>query len=705
LETPTARELTGPCGCAVGTATGYIGIMSNDEREGKPGATGNGRDEYLDRLNASISATEARIREMQGQQSSSERRDNRERSRKANLKQELLNHAKDCKHAGDGQEVVRAKVRQHNLDVGHPPLSEAEVDHIAGIPFQEPAVAALQVSQGNGAPSEDIEDKKDSSRRTELQQHPWQPPVPLSKVPPVLPFPLGVYPEPLQRFVREVAVALPCPEDYVAVPLLVIAGGAIGASRALAVKGSHVQRASLYAAVIGPPGSAKSPALELVAEPVHETADRLHATWEKALEEYEVNLERYEAAAKEWKKGGGEDDPPEKPTKPTLVRLTVEDATAESLVPILKENPRGVVLVRDELIGWVTSMNQYREGGKGADQQFWLSAWSGATVTVDRKKTHDLGPLRVRHPFISVVGGLTPDKLPTLRGDGPRQRAVQDGHLDRVLLSYPPEPAVAAENWLEVSEGSSKQLHEVLDKLRSLRMLPVQEGGRVKAWRPFLVKLTGSGREAWQRFTEAHANERNAEDFPSHLAGPWSKLRGYAARMALIVHYLRWAGGEVDDADSEVGGESMDRAAQLIAYFKSHARKVYAILDADQRIADARHVLDWLASHPELTTFSRRDIHQGLRRNRRFENPDNLDGPLDLLEQHGYLRTLPAEPRQGAGRRKGDRFELNPLWERPQCPRNPQNDGEAGEIEGPEDHFEDIEDTEDGSRGDAWEGD
>jgi hypothetical protein len=73
-------------------------------------------------------------------------------------------------------------------------------------------------------------------------------------------------------------------------------------------------------------------------------------------------------------------------------------------VPILTENPRGVVLVRDELAGWVLAMNQYREGGKGADQQFWLSAWSGANVTVDRKGTHAAGPLRVRHPFVGVVG-------------------------------------------------------------------------------------------------------------------------------------------------------------------------------------------------------------------------------------------------------------------------------------------------------------
>jgi hypothetical protein len=51
-----------------------------------------------------------------------------------------------------------------------------------------------------------------------------------------------------------------------------------------------------------------------------------------------------------------------------------------------------------------------------------------------------------------------------------------------------------------------------------------------------VVNLTAEGRVAWQQFTRDHAAERNAADFPAHLAGPWSKLRGYCGRFALIIH-------------------------------------------------------------------------------------------------------------------------------------------------------------------------
>src|SRR5262249_47288765 len=204
----------------------------------------------------------------------------------------------------------------------------------------------------------------------------WGEPVSLSEIPSVMPFPLDVFPEVLQQFVPDPAAALPCPPDYLAVPVAVVAGGVLGAARELAVKESHKQRASVYAGVVGVPGSAKTPALELVVEPLADIEEELHAQWQTKMEEYEADLEVYEADLKEWKKKPSGDQP-KKPQRPVLGRLAVDDFTVEALVPILRENPRGASMVKDELIAWVLSMNAYRNGGKGADQQFFLSAWSG----------------------------------------------------------------------------------------------------------------------------------------------------------------------------------------------------------------------------------------------------------------------------------------------------------------------------------------
>jgi DNA polymerase-1 len=508
---------------------------------------------------------------------------------------------------------------------------------------------------------------------------PWPDPIPLGEVPAVDPFPLDVFPQPFQRVALDGSQALQCPPDYIGLPLLVMASGALGASRALEVKPGHLQRASLYAIVIGPPGSTKSPALELVTAPAHEEEERLHAAWEEAMERFQAETDAYEADLKEWKKKPPKErgDPPKKPDRPALTRLTVNDATVESLVPILKENPRGVVLVRDEATAWVQSMNCYREGGKGADQQFWLSVWSGATVTVDRRKTHDQGPLRVRRPFVSVIGGMVPDKLTTLRGDRPRQRVEQDGFIDRDLFAYPDEPPVAEENWLEVSEETLGGMRRVMDRLRSLAMVPIQEGGLVKGWRPFVVKLTACGKVAWQRFTKAHAAEQNPDEFPRHLRGPWSKLRGYCARLALLLHYLRWAAGE--DVGDDVDGPSVDRAVRLVAYFKSHARRVYAVMDADPRVADARKILRWVLAHG-LQRFTKRDAYQGLKGT--FKTVEDLEPGLATLVQHAIIRLEVTPPRGGPGRQPSPVYELNPRTHS-QNSHNPHNspDDEDGPVD------------------------
>ena len=57
-------------------------------------------------------------------------------------------------------------------------------------------------------------------------------------------------------------------------------------------------------------------------------------------------------------------------------QFVVGDTTIESVVDVVKGNPRGVVLWRDELTGWL--MNVARYGG-GNDRPFWLERWSAAS--------------------------------------------------------------------------------------------------------------------------------------------------------------------------------------------------------------------------------------------------------------------------------------------------------------------------------------
>jgi hypothetical protein len=86
---------------------------------------------------------------------------------------------------------------------------------------------------------------------------------------------------------------------------------------------------------------------------------------------------------------------------------------------------------------------------------------------------------------------------------------------------------------------------------------------------------------------------------------------------------------------------------------------VFDLMNADQAVGDARYVLAWL-ERAEITRFKRRDVLAALRR---FAKVSDLDGPVELLEAHGYIRVDgPEEWPKGPGRRPAPSYAVNPLW-------------------------------------------
>jgi hypothetical protein len=463
---------------------------------------------------------------------------------------------------------------------------------------------------------------------------PWPVPIPLREVPDVLPFPVGVLPAPIQRLVEEIAWAMNCPLDFPGVAVLALAGGALANSRHLAITRTHLQSPCLYACWVARPGSLKSAPLKFLRRPF----DRRQQLY---LDDFQREIEAWEEA--------DEDD---RGPKPVLRRCIVSDITTESLGIILCENPRGVLMVRNEAAALLAGMNQYK-GGKGHDRQVYLNLWDGDTIIIDRKsdKSRHGAPLYVGDPFTAIVGTLQPDVLPALRGESAHgQTTPDDGFRDRFLIVYPPERPAVREQWRDIGMAAQTLWQDVVERLLGLAM--VTDDARP---RPFFVNLTPCGRLAWEAFTARHAEEVNHPDFPNHLFGPWSKLRGYGARLALILHYLRWATGEAQS--EEVDGESMHRAEGLVDYFKSHARKVAAAMDADPQVLEARKLFQWIVAQ-RLERFQKRQAHAALRGS--FPTVEDLETALRVLERYGVVRPGASRDRPGPGRKPSPFYEVNP---------------------------------------------
>lgn len=442
------------------------------------------------------------------------------------------------------------------------------------------------------------------------------------------PFPIEVLPKPLARFVREASAALPCPPDFIAVPMLAFLGTAIGTSRAIQIKPGWVEGPRINAAVVAPTGSKKSPALNLAAKPLQENQEKMKIEYKKAQEAYQRKLERFDVKMSVWKSAvrkasTGKKPPrvgmPKKPEEPVMAQVLTTDSTLEALTELLKQNSRGVIFVRDELTGWVRAMNQYRSGGKGADRQAWLSFWSGAQVVINRKGAKD--PTVLNNPFVSVVGCLPPDVLSDLADE----RGREDGFIHRILFSYPDDLSL---DWTDssISQEAEEGYASIFERLWRLSPGADENGSEI----PRVVTLTTKGRQAFVAWIRSHYKEQEDPLLPENLRGPWLKMEGYCARLALILHACRYIAGETKY--KRVDARSVSGAVALVNYFKNHARRVYPLFRVTQKDRQVERALAWIKKQGGEVTA--REIQRynvaGVK-----TRPE-AEGLLRALEERGY---------------------------------------------------------------------
>ncbi len=99
------------------------------------------------------------------------------------------------------------------------------------------------------------------------------------KLPPVEPFPLDVYPAAAVRLIHQGATSIGCPADFLALPVLAVAGAALGRSASLRLKSGYFASASIYAVCVGLPGDGKSPAVSAIASPMRSLDEAHFAAW------------------------------------------------------------------------------------------------------------------------------------------------------------------------------------------------------------------------------------------------------------------------------------------------------------------------------------------------------------------------------------------------------------------------------------------
>jgi len=439
--------------------------------------------------------------------------------------------------------------------------------------------------------------------------------------------------------------------------MLGVLSTAAGGRAIVEVRGSWREPLNLYTVAAMPPGSRKSAVFASMTGPLLDTE---HSLIEKAAPQItEAETLRKVAqrdAEKAALKASGIDDSAarnaalaeavsaagiaEAITVPVMPRLVADDITPEAAASLLAEQGGRLAVLSAEGGIFSTLAGRYSNGVPSIE--VFLKGHSGDMLRVDRKGRP---PEHVPRPALTLGLCVQPEVLRAIATmPGFRGR----GLLARILYSLPPDlvgrrkigaPSVPD----EVQAAYSDNVHALVLTLAE--------------WTdPAILILTPEAAAMVLAAEEALEPRLDAETGDLGAIRDWaSKQIGATIRIAGLLHLATHL---TDGWGKPIAADTMRNAIRLADYYTAHAAAVFDLMGVDPVLEAARELYAWL-ERTRPSRFTKRELFTGVSRSK-FPKVGDLDGPLELLEVHGYIRRLPDAERTGPGRKPSPAYLVHP---------------------------------------------
>ncbi|MCC6661895.1 MAG: DUF3987 domain-containing protein [Phycisphaerales bacterium] len=488
----------------------------------------------------------------------------------------------------------------------------------------------------------------DIARLIEQSQN-YAPPAPATPerppVPEFAPFPTDALPKAAADLVRAGARSLQVSEAMLGPLALASMAAGVGNSRTIALHASWHEPAIIWAVVVAPSGSGKSPALELVTRPAERRDAEALREHKEAMKEHAAALALHEKAMRGWERGAGgagkgnlTATPPTAPEAPVCERFVTSDVTFEALAAMLAASPRGMLLACDELAAWLNFGRYSANGGRAASEAArWLPMHRAQPLKVDRKTAP---PIRVERAALIVSGLVQPGVLAAaLTGTD-----FDSGLVARLLLSMPPTPT---RRWQPggIPPLVERKYSAMVEKLYDLELDEDPHGNPI----PRALGLEEQASQLWANFYNSLNADMAGQD--ERARAMMAKIECAAARLALVVHLGRVAACE-GAITGVVDADSMARGIELANWFRREAERVYGRLAEGDDDREARQLLDIVRR--KGGSVSGRELVQS---SRKFKTVKDAEAALSRLVDAGHGQWVYL-PQRGPGAPKARRFVL-----------------------------------------------
>ncbi len=317
-------------------------------------------------------------------------------------------------------------------------------------------------------------------------------------------------------------------------------------------------------------------------------------------------------------------------------RLIVNDVTVEKLGELLKENPRGLLLVRDELAGFLSNLarKEYQ-----SDRSFYLIAFNGnKSYTYDRIGR---GTIFIPNATVSIIGGIQPARIIPIIQDMHRGTNNDGLLLQRFqMLVWPDERKERL--WVD-RPPNQKAWESYQGIFRSLYDKPL---GSPK--HPITICFSAEAQEMfrvwWENFQKRIKNGHFSASLKAHLL----KMNQTIPTLALIFELA-------DGGRLEINRDALEIALRWEKYLLSHVKRLYAAANS-LATEGAKLIVERCDCLPDV--FTTRDIYK--RNWKCFKDNEAVKQALELLCRCNYIREISGD-KSSQGGRPTIRYEWNPL--------------------------------------------
>ncbi len=375
----------------------------------------------------------------------------------------------------------------------------------------------------------------------------------------ITPYPFEAMPSHIHSIVEKISAAHHIEPEIVASIMTGFLTGAIGNTFRVSPREGWNVPLFTWHIIVAETGYGKSPVTNTLIEHIHNLQADAYKEYSTKLREYETKLRLSKS-----------DITVEVPDKPKLKHYTLSDTTVEGMVKVFEDDPRGVILHRDEIAGLILGLNQYKAKGRGNDRQRLIELYDCQPWKIDRKGSVVFIP----NTGASIVGGIQPRVMPEVFEND----SFDDGLIPRFLLSLSEQSNITFHR-----QGISKDVTGSWSDILSFCYgipLRVGESGFVA---PYILKFNDDALNEFERFFNGLHQIAPFLSYRTRTFMP--KVITYCLKFAGLLHVLR-AYPQQDRIYTAINEKVMQDAVSLATYYLGQALRVMKLYDREGKELD-----------------------------------------------------------------------------------------------------------------------